>query len=159
MQAHGREVYICSLGSFFGSPTATGGDICSVFLRSRGADWRWRLNRSVCVSFEWKRRAVSGVKLNSVLSLDCQVKEVQLALDSKIKRLSSYQPEPSSCLPDKHLSFMPTASNLPLLDTLDKLVLGEERFIIACIVNLCRELCWIGYRARAQPKHASQKKR
>lgn len=54
---------------------------------------------------------------------------------------------------------MTAAPDLHVLDTLDGLVLEEERFNIACIVNFYRELCWIYYRARAQAKHASKEKR
>jgi len=88
LQAHGWEggVYL-QFGEFFffflEALLQLAATYVQFFPRSRGADWRRSLNRSVCVCFEWKRRAVSGV----TLKLDCRVKEVQLALDSTTKRL------------------------------------------------------------------------
>lgn len=65
---------------FFQSPPATGGGICAVFPPQAR-----RLNLGVCVSSEWQCRAVSGARLNTVVSRDCQLEEVQqqLALDSR----------------------------------------------------------------------------
>lgn len=98
------EVYICSLGSFFLEALLQLAATYAQFLsRSRGADWRRRLNLSVCVLLNGS--AVLSVEYSSILWCRATVSLKECSTSSRSTQnfngFLSYRTEPSLCLPDK----------------------------------------------------------